>query len=103
MCIRDSYPHRDATSALTIAREREYNDIVAVIAEEERRRREEMSCPNATVSPVQDQINAAIAQGDNAKAIALFEADGSLIQACDSEGGTPLHTADVYKRQGNVR
>jgi ankyrin repeat protein len=87
------YPHRDATSALTIAREREYNDIVAVIEEEERRRREEMSCPNATVSPVQDQINAAIAQGDNAKAVALCEADGSLIQACDSGGGTPLHTA----------
>ncbi len=52
-----------------------------------------MSCPNATVSPVQDQINAAIVEGDNAKAIALLEADGSLIQGCDSTGGTPLHTA----------
>ncbi len=87
------WPHRDATSASTIAREREYEDIVAVIEEEERRRREEMSCPNATVSPVQDQINAAIVAGDNAKAIRLLEADRSLIQACDSGGGTPLHAA----------
>ncbi len=87
------YPHRDATSALTLARERNYHDIVAVIAEEERLRREELSCPNATVSPVQDQINAAIEAGENLKAIALLEKDGSLIQACDSQGGTPLHIA----------
>ena len=56
------YPHRDATSALAIAREREYGEIVAIIEEEERLRREEMSCPNATISPVQDQINAAISR-----------------------------------------
>jgi len=87
------YPHRDATSALTMARERQYADIVAIIDGEERRRREELSCPNATVSPVQDQINTAIAQGENAKAIGLLEADGSLVQACDNEGGTPLHLA----------
>jgi ankyrin repeat protein len=42
---------------------------------------------------VQDQINAAIAAADNATAIALLEAYGSLIQACDIRGGTPLHTA----------
>ncbi len=57
------YPHRDATSALAIAQEREYGDIVAVIEEEERLRRQEMSCPNATISPVQDQISAAIREG----------------------------------------
>lgn len=87
------FPHRDATSALTIARERYYDDIVAVIAEEERLRREELSCPNATVSPVQDQISAAIEAFENSKAIALLEKDGTLIQACDSQGGTPLHIA----------
>jgi ankyrin repeat protein len=93
------YPHRDATSAFTLARDRQYDDIVAVIEEEERRRRKEMSCPNATVSPVQDQINAAISEGDNATAISHLEADGTLIQACDSRGGTPLHTAAEH---GNV-
>ncbi|MDQ2844382.1 MAG: ankyrin repeat domain-containing protein [Acidobacteriota bacterium] len=87
------YPHRDATSALTIAKDREYEEIVAVIEEEERLRREEMSCPNATVSPIQEQINAAISQGDKVTATRLLNADRSLIQACDGEGATPLHIA----------
>jgi ankyrin repeat protein len=87
------YPHRDATAALTIAREREYAEIVALIEEEERLRREELSCPNATVSPVQDRIGTAISDGDTAQAIALLEADPSLIQACDRNGATPLHIA----------
>ncbi len=87
------WPHRDATSALAIAKDREYHELVAVIEEEERLRREEMSCPNATISPVQEQINAAISRGDNATAMRLLEADGSLIQACDREGATPLHIA----------
>jgi ankyrin repeat protein len=87
------YPHREATSALAIARDRDYNDIVVVIEEEERLRREEMSCPNATISPVQDQISSAIRKGDSAAAIRLLKADGSMIQACDREGGTPLHVA----------
>jgi len=87
------FPHRDATTAFALARDREYKDIVAVIEEEEQRRREQMSCPNATVSPLQDQINNAIRKGDNAAAIRLLEADGSLIRACDREGATPLHVA----------
>jgi ankyrin repeat protein len=52
-----------------------------------------MSCPNATISPVQDQISAAILRGDAAGAILLLEADKSLIHACDRHGGTPLHIA----------
>ena len=87
------WPNRDATSALTLARDREYSEIVAIIEEEERLRREEMSCPNATVSPVQDQISAAILHGDTATAMRLLEEDRSLIQACDRNGATPLHIA----------
>jgi len=60
------FPHRDATTALAIAKDREYEDIIAVIEEEERLRREEASCPNATISPVQEQVNDAIARRDNA-------------------------------------
>lgn len=93
------FPHRDATSALAIAREREYDEIVAVIEEEERLRRAEMSCPNATISLVQEQINAAISQSDNATAMGLLEADGSLIQACDRDGATPLHIAAQESNQ----
>jgi ankyrin repeat protein len=107
------YPHRDATTAFAIARDREYPDIIAIIEEEERLRREEMSCPNATISPVQDQITRAIRQVDIAAAIHLLESDGSLIQACDREGRTPLHIAAdetnaemvawLLERRANVR
>ena len=87
------WPNRDATSALTLARDREYSEIVAIIEEEERLRREEMSCPNATVSPMQDEISAAILHGEAAMAKRLLEQDRSLIQACDRDGATPLHIA----------
>ncbi len=87
------YPHRDATSALALASERGYHDVVAIIEEEERLRREELSCPNAMVSPVQDDISAAIRRGDRALALSLLQANRSLIQACDREGRTPLHVA----------
>jgi ankyrin repeat protein len=93
------FPHRDATSAFAIARDREYHEIVAIIEEEERARREELSCPNATVSPVQEEISAAISRGDAARAVSLLEADRSLIQACDRNGATPLHIA---AQEGNT-
>jgi ankyrin repeat protein len=87
------WPHRAATSSLALAREREYDEIVAVIEEEEHLRRQELSCPNATVSSEQDQINTAIINGDRATALKLLEQDLSLIQACDRNGRTPLHAA----------
>jgi ankyrin repeat protein len=87
------YPFRDATSALALAREREFQDIVAIIEEEETHRREELSCANATVTPEQDQISAAIARGDREEALRILETDPSQIQACDRNGRTPLHIA----------
>jgi len=87
------WPHRDATSAIAIAKDREYHDVVLVIAEAELGRRKEMSCPNATISPAQDEINRAISQGDNETAKRLLDRDRSLLQACDGSGGTALHVA----------
>jgi ankyrin repeat protein len=87
------WPHRDATSALAIARDREYPELLAVIEEEELRRSVELSCPNATISPLQDQIYAAISHGDTQAAIRLVGSDLSLIHACDRTGATPLHIA----------
>jgi ankyrin repeat protein len=87
------WPHRDATTALALARDRGYAEIVAAIEEEEQRRREQTSCPNATVSPVQDRINEAIRAGENADATRMLEADSGLVRACDRSGGTPLHAA----------
>lgn len=87
------WPHRDATSALVLARDRDYYDVVAAIEEEERHRREELNGPNATISPLQEQVNAAIAQGDDEAAKRLLDSDPSLIHACDRKGATPLHAA----------
>src|SRR5579871_2631448 len=87
------WPHRDATTAFTIAKERGYDDIVAVIERVERERREALSCPNATVSPIQDQIHAAIRKSENSEAIRLLESDESLIRACDRDGRSALHIA----------
>jgi len=87
------FPHRDATTAYVLAKDREFGEIVAAIEEEEQFRRESMSCPNATVSPAQDRLNDLIRKGDHAAAIAMLDADPSLAKACDREGGTPLHIA----------
>jgi ankyrin repeat protein len=87
------WPHRDATSAFVLARDRDYRDVLAVIEEEELHRREEVSCPNSTISPVQDQISAAISKGDGETASRLLQKDLSLINACDRNGATPLHIA----------
>ncbi|CAN5634957.1 hypothetical protein BH09VER1_BH09VER1_15390 [soil metagenome] len=87
------YPHREATTAYQLAKERDFGNIVTAIEEEERFRRESMSCPNATVSAAQDELNEAIERGDMAAALAMLEADPGLAQACDREGGTPLHKA----------
>jgi ankyrin repeat protein len=87
------WPHRDATTALAFARDREFPEIVSIIEEEEQHRRQTASCPNASVSPVQEQINRAIRAGDTESAIALLTADPALVRACDRNGATPLHAA----------
>ena len=58
-------------------------------------------------------MSAAISTGDTGTAIRLLEADGSLIQACDRGGATPLHIAAqendaelvawLLSRRANVR
>lgn len=59
------YPHRDATSAWTLARERGYDDIVAIIEDEESRRAK--PTPESTSDPAIELDNAertAAANGD---------------------------------------
>lgn len=87
------YPHREPTTAYRFAQEREFPEIVAAIEEEEQFRRETMSCPNATVSPIQDELVAHLKKGDYTAALAILENDPSLAKACDREGKTPLHVA----------
>lgn len=100
------WPHRDATTAYIIAREREYDDVVAVIEEGEEARRRATSPPGATIDSKTDQINRAILRDRCDEAINILESDLSLVGACNVEqpingidcrrlaqGTTPLHVA----------
>ncbi len=87
------YPHRDATTAYVLARDRGFAEIAAAIDEEEQLRRIAMSCPNATVSSAQDRLYEVIRNQDHESAIAMLETEPSLTNACDREGGTALYVA----------
>jgi ankyrin repeat protein len=85
------YPHRDATMPLTIASERGYDEIVAIIEEEEQRRRDSMSrVPGA---PVPGELFRAIATGDHERALKLLAENSALVHTRSGEGWTPLHVA----------
>jgi ankyrin repeat protein len=85
------YPHRDATSALAIAAERGYDEIVAIIQAAEQRRRDAKS--GLRGAPAPDELVQAIASGDDDRALALLETDPALLRACHPQGWTPLHLA----------
>ncbi|HBY61905.1 MAG TPA: hypothetical protein DEH78_18960, partial [Solibacterales bacterium] len=74
------YPHRDATSALTMARERGYEEIVAIIEEAEGRR----SIAN------EPGLFEAVAAGT---AIPMLEANPALAAALHPNGWALLHLA----------
>jgi ankyrin repeat protein len=65
------YPHRAATSPYTIALERGYTEIVAVIEREEARRR-------GAVTSAPDEIVKLLNKGDEAAALAMLEANPAL-------------------------
>jgi len=87
------YPHRGATGALTMAIERGYEEIVAIIREEERRRAAQLSAAHAAVVSAADELAETIRTGDEARATAFMEREPALVHACDRKGWTPLHTA----------
>jgi len=87
------YPHRDATSALTIATERGYDEIVAIIQQEEQRRQAAKSGSNTVAASAAAALFEAIGREDNAAAIALLEAEPAAIHSCNRDGWTPLHLA----------
>jgi ankyrin repeat protein len=109
---RGIYPRRDATTAMTFAVERGYDEIVAIIEEEEQRRREaaarhedaDADAPTAASSAGQsdrDGLDAEIQQGEHGgpltarAAVALGRADwlrarhaeGALVNPIESWGG----------------
>jgi len=83
------YPHRDATTALTIAAERGYGEIVAIISEEGARRagvHTATSPSNATVTEAPDDLGEAVRRGD-ADFLRARHAEGSLENAIGPAGG----------------
>ncbi len=100
------YPHRDATSALTISTERGYDELVAIILEEEEGRRGSFHTgagPEATPTQAADELFEAIRRGDDARALAVLEHDAALIDARHCDGWTPLHVAAAMLNEGLVR
>ena len=98
------WPHRDATSALTLASDRGYEDIIAIIRESmERRRASDLTAatryeapPIPRSSPVLARLWEAIAStGDEGSAIAALEEDPRLMHWHQGDGWTPLHQSSL--------
>ncbi len=86
------YPYRDSTTALTIASERGYEEIVAIIHEEEQRRL--LAKTGVSHESSADELFKALRTGSVDRAIALMQADPTLIDTCDPFfEWTPLHVA----------
>jgi ankyrin repeat protein len=86
------YPHRSATTALTIATERGYDEIVAIIEEEEQRRRPAPSSAGESKQGTEMTARAAVALGDS-DWLRARHAEGTLVNPIEESGG--LLTAAV--------
>ena len=93
------YPHRGATGALTLAKERGYDEIVNIIEEEEKRRRAAMSISNATRAAAIDELIEAMRDGEDERAISMMESEPALIGACNRGGWTALHMAAAMRNE----
>jgi len=93
------YPERDATRALTLAKERGYDEIVGIIEKEEQRRREAIGGENSAGTAVLDKLIEAIRDGDDEQAIAMMEKERALIRACNRDGWTPLHVGAATQNE----
>ena len=91
------WPHREATSALRLARERDYDDIVSIIDEAERLRRGS----NSSAPPV-PELEEAMRRGDEEQAIAILAVDPALIHSSHPDGWTPFHRAATMLHENTV-
>jgi hypothetical protein len=86
------YPHRDATTALALAKERGYGEIVAIILEAEEKRRATLGGPHAIHTTAPDELAEVIAKGNEERALAMLESQPALAHACNRNGWT--HSSD---------
>ena len=83
------YPHRDATSPLTLAEDRGYDDVVALIRGELDRR-----AAQAGADPERgEELFDLVREGDLEGVERLLEADPERIAEVDTQGRKPLHAA----------
>ena len=80
-------PHNDATGALTIAIERGYDEIAAIIREEEERREATPSAEELVLA----ELRRALRAGDEDEAIAVVKRHPELMAYRSVEGRTVLH------------
>jgi len=90
------YPHRQATTALTIATERGYNEIVDII-----RLGEQTRHPDA--APPADELVEAIAQHDEVRVMQMLDTQPALIHSSTRGGWTPLHAAAAVRSERLIR
>lgn len=89
-------PHRDATTAWTIAKERGYEELVAIIEEEEQRRVEAKSAREAEVIG-DERARDAVAAGDM-EWLQARHAEGTLVNPIRWDGGGLLTVAVRHNR-----
>lgn len=95
------WPHRDATSPLTLATERGYADIVDIIRNEEPRR--SRASVTAVDAPAPPNLMDAFQRGDQEAMITSLDSHPSLIRMSDPHNGmTALHwaSANLWDRLG---
>ena len=89
------YPHRDATNPFTIATERGYDDVVAVIRDQEEHRQQAA----ARVGPT-DAVFEALRSGNEDRVRALVAATPGLVRVRHPGIGlTPLHAAALAGKE----
>jgi len=87
------WPNREATSPRTIAEERGYDEIVALMTtHEEKRGARSVSAHGDGVSRLRD----AMMTGGEEAVIAVFESEPGLAGMCPPDGATMLHRAAQY-------
>ena len=87
------WPNRDATSPRTIAEERGYDEIVALMtAHEEKRGGRSVDAHDNGVRRLRD----AMMTGGEEAVIAVFESEPALADMCSPDGVTMLHRAAQY-------
>lgn len=91
------YPHRDATGALTLARERGYDEIVAIIEEFDRKPHEKKESKRRSSTlkatpPPESPVRSAVIAGD-LEALRKFQAEGGIDNPIDWSSGGLLRVA----------